>query len=187
MDFLKPVPLEQFIPTLIEIEKGVGDDVGMDKAALLAWLEEEIGSEYAQIYLAGAWVHSTDLRPYKAIQRLMDLSESLKDENRLLALNAVLNQEIRADMPPSPEQFGLITQKLYDIAPENTENGASYASVRMWLDSLTEYAMLLNEQLNVPATEAVKIAMQNYGDGVNGIFAKVYVESKLAQDLNAIQ
>ncbi|MHC4214981.1 MAG: Ig-like domain-containing protein, partial [Planctomycetota bacterium] len=151
----------------------VGQVEGVEMANL-QWLAEELGlcegdmseeeqsrcQELTQAYLAGAFLQSSDLRPHQAASQLRLLAELLHDSDgsRVTALGRVVEEFVDAPVPPSEEQISLIATAL----SEHTNDGTHYAAAGEWLDSLSEYAILLNKEIGWPQNECVEFVMGKY-------------------------
>ncbi|MHC4616844.1 MAG: autotransporter outer membrane beta-barrel domain-containing protein [Planctomycetota bacterium] len=140
----------------------------------LQWLAQELGlcegdqrgedegfcQEITQAYLAGAFLQSTDLRPYRAANRLRDLADLLHDADgsRIAALVQVVNEFVPAPVPPSDEQMTLIVSAF----EQHVNDGTHYAAAGQWLDALTEYVGILSAEIGWPADESVAFVMGKY-------------------------
>ena len=63
------------------------------------------------------------------------------------------------DMPPSPEHFTSIAQAF----ETHSDDGTHYATAEQWLDALTEYVKILNDDIGWPADESIAFVMGKYG------------------------
>ena len=117
--------------------------------------------ELTQAYLAGVFLQSTDLRPYRAARQLRKFTELLHDPDGhyVASFVRVINEFVQPDIPPSPEQFSSIAQAF--ALHEN--DGTHYATAIQWLDALTEYVAVLNTDIGWPADESIAFVMGKYG------------------------
>ena len=167
-----PVPL--VAPVGFELEDR-GEIEGVDMAALLAWLEEELGQGNVQSYLENAYLHCTDLRPYKAAARLRNLAGILKDEGglRLVALIEIVAKFVEEGSQPTEAQ---VTQIITELK--------KHKQAGEWLEALATYVSTLRTEIGWTADKSVALVMGKYGseltqDGdVRGaMFIQMYLQS----------
>ena len=167
---------EEASTTFTPVTPDVGDigQIEGTEMANLQWLAEELGlcegdmseeeqnrcQELTQAYLAGSFLQATDLRPHQAASQLRLLAELLHDADgsRVTALGRVVEEFVGVPVPPSEEQISLITTAL----SEHTNDGTHYAAAGEWLDSLSEYVVLLNTEIGWPKSECVEFVMGKY-------------------------
>jgi hypothetical protein len=116
-----------------------------NKEALMDWLTEELG---VPMYLAIAYqpTLNTDLRPYKAAEKLKEKAEILKDEGGLRVAALVE-----------------IVIKSLEKGPVTVEQIRENKSAGQWLDALAEYVRILNTEIGLSADKSVDVAMAKYG------------------------
>jgi len=164
-------------PSTPEIENA-GQMIGNRSFDDIQWMANELGlcdgdqkgedenlcQEISQAYLAGAFLQSTDLRPYRAATRLRDLVEILHDDDgtRIAGLVRTVNEFSQPDMPPSPEQFALIAQSFTD----HNNDGTHYAAAGEWLDAMMEYVAILNTDIGWSEDESIAFVMGKYGTSI---------------------
>ena len=192
-------------PPIIPEEAGFSDvlrppelpDVGPiqgDYISDLQWLAEELGlcqndepgedenqcQEITQAYLANAFLHATDLRPYQAAVELRNLVAILHDSEgtRIAALTRVVNEFVSPDAPPNNEQMASIAGAL----SSHQNDGTHYASAGQWLDALVEYVGILQRDIGWSADESVAFVMGKYGSPITeagDINVTAYVQMRL--------
>ncbi len=160
-------------PTPPEID-GIGPIEGYDN---LTWLAEELGlctgdqkgtdegqCQEMQIYMAGAFMQSSDIQPYGVANRLRELAATLYDTDgsRVAALGRVVSEFANPDLPPSPEMMTSIIA-AFDA---HTNDGTHYASAAQWVEAMTEYVIILNSDIGWDMDKSVAFIMRKYGSGI---------------------
>jgi predicted nucleic acid-binding protein len=155
----KPVPLQQ--PAISFEPEDRGEVAGADAEALMQWLAEELGASTVQVYLENAYLHSTDLRPYKVAARLMKLAAILNDEGgtRLAALTDVINEFVEAGTLPSDEQMLAVLGRLQQHSGDTT----TYGAAGEWLEALASYVGILSSEMGWATDKSVSFVMGKYG------------------------
>jgi hypothetical protein len=148
-----PAPLGTApIPTIEEINFGQGGC-----PALMAWLANEVGVQVdIQVFLAGAFISSTDCQPCESAAKLRRAATVLADEEG--SYMAAMNQVFNATVPFTPEAAASIT----------TDTGAQYALVREYIDAFVQYIAFLNDEMGSPIGDSVAYVMEKYGSGITG-------------------
>jgi hypothetical protein len=170
----KPVPL---VPPIALELKDRGEIEGVDtEALLLQWGAEEFGQGNVQSYLEGAYLHSTDLRPYEALRKLKKLVEEIlidKGGQSQAALVEIVAKHVKEGSQPTEEQICLIAVEL-----KNNE------AVWQWLKAFTDYMVILNTEIGMTAEGSVKLAMEKYGpeDMRGKLFIQMCLESSIGKD-----
>jgi filamentous hemagglutinin family protein len=178
---VRPVPLEE-PPVSFEPESR-GEVAGADLEALLQWLAEELGEDTVQTYLENAYLHSTDLRPYKVAARLMNLATVLKDSEgtRVAALATVVGEFVEQGTLPAEEQMSSIGAEL----EQHRGDGSHYAAAGEWLDALALYAEILSAEMGWSRDRSVEFVMGKYGATATGA-ADVSVTAFIQMHLEAL-
>ena len=125
--------------------------------ALMEWLANEVGVAVdVQVFVAGAFVSSTDCQPCETAARLKAAATVLTDEDgsRMAAMNQVFNPNV----PFTPEMANSIA----------TDTGPQYAAAREYIDALVEYVAILTTEMGTPMADSVAYVMQKYGSGITG-------------------
>ena len=154
---LPPAPLGVApIPALQEIVFGQGGC-----PALMEWLANEVGVAVdVKVFVAGAFVSSTDCQPCETAARLKAAATTLTDENGsyMAAMNQVFNELVSTGEPFTPE----------DAASFATNTGAQYAAAREYIDAFVLYIAILNTEMGSPVADSVAYVMEKYGSDVSG-------------------
>jgi hypothetical protein len=162
------VPLALSQPLEPEIQ---GEAEAPDMAAI-AQLLDELGIG-AQPFLARAYRPSlnTDLSLFKAAEKLLRLGLTLEDADgvRIAALIPLI-RGISETPVPVEEQMTSFVQEL-----------ASQELAGQWVNALTEYASILNNEIGLPANDSVARVMVRYGGKLTGPAENLFVEEYLAQ------
>ncbi|MBL7142763.1 MAG: hypothetical protein ISS76_00875, partial [Phycisphaerae bacterium] len=138
----------------------------------IAQLLDELGIG-AQPFLARAYRPSlnTDLSLIKAAEKLLRLGPTLEDADgtRIAALIPLIRR-ISETPVPVEEQMTSFVQELarQELAGE-------------WINALTEYAAILNNEIGLPANDSVARIMVRYGGKLTGPAENLFVEEYLAQ------
>jgi hypothetical protein len=123
----------------------------------MAWLANEVGVQVdIQVFLAGAFVSSTDCQPCESAAKLKRAATVLADESG--AYMAAMNQIFNATVPFTPEAAASIA----------TDTGAQYALVREYIDAFVQYIAVLNDEMGSPIGDSVAYVMEKYGSGITG-------------------
>ena len=107
-----------------------------------------IDEENVQTYLDAAYskMYATDLRPYKAAEKIKNYIPILADEGgtRLANLGALVNKHIASDDAiPSAEQYDSIVAELYS-------QDVQWAAAKEWLDAVVDTAGILTTEIGQP-------------------------------------
>ncbi|HUT30764.1 MAG TPA: filamentous hemagglutinin N-terminal domain-containing protein [Sedimentisphaerales bacterium] len=153
-----PVPLATPKPFEPDIRSEVES---LDETELMAWLAAEFNEPDIQMYMAAAYpsLLSTDLRPYKAAERLRDLATILKGDVQITALRAVVAESWPVDQPLDEVAAAAIAQSLSTRAGEDT----LYALAGQWINALTEYVGILNTEIGKSTDESITFVVRKYG------------------------
>jgi len=148
-----------------------GEVEGPDMDAI-AQLLDELGIG-VQPFLARAYRPSlnTDLNLYKAAEKLLKLASTLEDADgtRIAALIPLI-RGISETPVPVEEQMTSFVQEL-----------ARQELAGQWINALTKYASILNNDIGLPADGAVARVMVRYGSKLSGPAENLFVEEYLAQ------
>ncbi|MDT8304155.1 MAG: hypothetical protein RQ760_21915, partial [Sedimentisphaerales bacterium] len=165
-----PVPLVP--PKPLEQEEQ-GEIVEPDMEAI-AQLLADLGIG-VQPFLARAYRPSlnTDLNLFKAAEKLLRLRTTLEDADgtRVAALNPLI-RGILGTPVPAEEQMTSFVQEL-----------ANQELAGQWINALTEYAAILNNEIGLPTDGAVARIMVRYGGKLSGPAENMFIEEYLAQTL----
>jgi len=162
-----PVPLVVPMPLEPEVQGEVDEP---DMEALMALLDElGIG---VQPFLARAYRPSlnTDLSLFKAAEKLLRLGPILEDADgtRIAALDPLINGIIETPVPIE-EQMASFVQGL-----------ARQEIAGQWMNALSEYVAILNNEIGWPAGTSVARVMRKYGAKLTGpaerLFVQMYLE-----------
>jgi hypothetical protein len=155
---IQPVPLVP--PTPLEPEIG-GDVEGPDMEALEQLLEELGIGVQPEVSRAYRLSLNTDLRLYKAAEKLQRLIPVLDDAEgtRLAALGRLVGEVVPAEDPPTEEQMAVIAQRL----AEHVGDGTYYALAGQWIDALAEYVDILATDIGWKTDASVEFVMGKYG------------------------
>ncbi|GAI24948.1 unnamed protein product, partial [marine sediment metagenome] len=131
----------------------------IDMEALLQWLAEELGEEtIRRMYLVDAYLHSTDLRPYKAAARLMNLAAILEDANSMeLSASAAVVGKFVEEPLPFEEQINPFKSALLKYHGD----GTLYDRIE-WLDALATYVSILNTEIGWSSERSIGFVMRKY-------------------------
>jgi len=150
--------------------------------ALMTWLADELGvdEEGLQVYLANAFVYSTDCQPCILAAKLRDLALILDDPEGVgvAALAQVISEFITTPAPPSEEEMALIAEQLASHIGDDTY----YAAAEQWIDALVAYVGILTDEMGWPADKAITFVMENYGSPVtesDNAALVAYVQARL--------
>ncbi|GAF92104.1 unnamed protein product, partial [marine sediment metagenome] len=162
------------------------EEVGFGEAgcpALLSWMADELGvdEEGLQVYMANAFVFSTDCQPCVLAATLMDLSVILEDPEGIgiAALAQVISEFVTSAAPPSEEEMALIAEELSN----HVGDGTYYAAAGEWIDALVAYVGVLTDEMGWSVDDAIAFVMENYGSPVTesgNAALMTYVEARLA-------
>ncbi|MCP4257100.1 MAG: hypothetical protein GY774_06190, partial [Planctomycetes bacterium] len=150
------------IPALDEIDFGPGGC-----PALMAWLANEVGVAIdVQVFLANAFVSSTDCQPCETAARLKRAATVLGDEDgaRMAAMNQVFNELAPANAPFTPAMAASIATAFAG----RVNDGTQYASAIEYIDAFVQYIAILNTDMGSPVADSVAYVMQKYGSDVSG-------------------
>jgi hypothetical protein len=167
LDLTAPVPLVLPMPLEPEIQ---GEVERPDTEAIMQFLEE-LGLEADMPLLAAAYQESlnTDLRLYKAVEKLMRLEEILNDSTRIAVLVPLI-QGITETPVTTEEQMASFVQEL------NRQESAG-----QWINALTEFVAILNIEIGQELEASMVNAMRLYGNKLGGEDNEIFVEEYLAQ------
>ncbi|HUW19630.1 MAG TPA: hypothetical protein VMW16_10040, partial [Sedimentisphaerales bacterium] len=158
-----PVPLVPPTPLEPDIIREVEE---IDETALMQWLAAEFNEPEIQTYVADAYPQmlSTDLRPYKAAERLRNWALMLEDTEgtQVAALAQAVSEVVPPDQPPDELQMAELARRF----AEHVGDGTHYALARQWLDALTEYVGILNTEIGWAADRSVTFAVRKYASGL---------------------
>ena len=138
--------------------------------ALMEWLANEVGVAVdVQVFLAGAFVSSTDCQPCETAARLKAAATILTDEDgsHMAAMNQVFTELINSltlSAPFTPEMADSVAAAFTD--PANT--GAQYAAAREYIDAFVQYIAILNTEMGSPIGDSVAYVLEKYGSDVEG-------------------
>ena len=148
-----PAPLGAApLPTLLERVFGQGGC-----PALMEWLANELGVGVdVKVFVAGAFVSSTDCQPCETAARLKAAATVLTDEDG--SHMAAMNQVFNPNVPFTPEMANSIA----------TDAGEQYALAREYIDALVQYIAILNTEMGSPVADPIAYVMTKYGSGITG-------------------
>jgi len=162
------VPIVVSMPVELEIQSEV-EEPDFDA---IAQLLDDLGIG-AQPFLARAYRPSlnTDLSLFKAAEKLLRLGPTLEDADgtRITALIPLI-RGISETPVPVEEQMTSFVQEL-----------ARQELAGQWINALTEYTAILNNEIGLPADDSVARVMVRYGDKLTGPAENLFVEEYLAQ------
>jgi len=151
--------------------------------ALMTWLSNELGvdEEGLQVYLANAFVYSTDCQPCVIAAKLRDLAVVLEDPEGtgIAALAQVISEFVTTPAPPSEEEMAAIAERLASHIGDETY----YAAAEQWIDALVAYVGVLTDEMGWSADKAIAFVMENYGSPVTdsgNAALTAYVQARLA-------
>ena len=123
----------------------------------MEWLAAEVGvAADVKVFVAGAFVSSTDCQPCETAARLKAAAVVLTDADG--SYMAAMNQVFNPNVPFTPEMANSIA----------TDPGAKYASAREYMDALVQYIAILNTEMGSPVADSVAYVMEKYGSGITG-------------------
>jgi hypothetical protein len=144
-----PVPLVPPKPLELE-EQGEMEEPDMEA---IAQLLDELGIG-VQPFLARAYRPSlnTDLNLYKAAEKLLRFKTILEDAEgtRIAAVGSLIQGIAEAPIPTEEEMISFV-QEL-----------ANQELAGQWINALTEYATILNNEIGLPADDSVATVMRIY-------------------------
>lgn len=167
LELTDPVPWAAPRP----LEPETGDEVeGPDMDAIMQFLEK-LGLEADMPLLARAYKEtlSTDLRLYKAVEKLMRLEGILNDSSRITVLIPLI-QGITETPKTIEEQMASFDQEL-----------SRQDSAGQWVNALTEFVAILNIEIGQELEMSMRNAMRLYGNQLGGEENELFVEEFLAQ------
>jgi hypothetical protein len=135
--------------------------------ALMQWLANEVGVQVdVQVFLANAFVSSTDCQPCESAAKLKRAATVLADEDGsyLAAMNQVFNELAPADATFTPEMANSIVTAFAG----RVNDGTQYASAIEYIDAFVQYIAVLNTEMGSPVEDSVAYVMDKYGAGVSG-------------------
>jgi galactitol-specific phosphotransferase system IIB component len=138
--------------------------------ALMEWLANEVGVAVdVQVFVANAFVSSTDCQPCETAARLKAAATILTDEDgsHMAAMNQVFTELMNTmtlSAPFTPEMANSVAAALTDSA--NT--GPQYAAAREYIDAFVQYIAILNTDMGSPVADSVAYVMEKYGSDVSG-------------------
>jgi filamentous hemagglutinin family protein len=165
LGMIQAVPLVPPMPLEPEIE-GELEEPDMEA---IAQLLEELGIG-VQPFLARAYRPSlnTDLTLLKAAEKLLRLGPILEDDTRFAALVPLI-RGISETPVPIEEQMTSFVQEL-----------SRQELAGQWMNALTEYVAVLNNEIGWPANTSVARVMRKYGAKLTGpaerLFVQMYLE-----------
>ncbi len=133
----------------------------------MAWLANEVGVAVdVQVFLANAFVSSTDCQPCETAARLKRAATVLTDEDGsyMAAMNQVFNELAPATAPFTPEMANSIVTAFAG----RVNDGTQYASAIEYIDAFVQYIAILNTEMGSPVADSVAYVMEKYGAGVSG-------------------
>jgi len=157
------------------LEPEVQGEVDEPDLEALMQLLDELGIG-VQPFLALAYRPSlnTDLRLYKAAEKLLRLGPTLEDADgtRIAALVPLI-RGISETPVPIEEQMTSFVQEL-----------ARQELAGRWINALTEYVAILNNEIGWPAETSVARVMVRYGSKLTGLADRLFVEEYLARSFS---
>jgi filamentous hemagglutinin family protein len=130
--------------------------------ALVKWAAEEIGIDQrlVQIWVSNSLASTGDIQPCDACAGLKNAAKILQDADgsHIAALAQVISQFASSNTPPTEEQMASIA----DAIARNTDEDSYYAVAGEYLDALTAYIGILNDDMGFSATESVQSVTDKY-------------------------
>jgi len=133
--------------------------------ALMGWLANEVGVAVdVEVYLANAFVSSTDCQPCETAARLKRAATVLADEegSHMAAMNQVFNEVAPANAPFTPEMANSIVTAFAG----HVNDGTQYATAIEYIDAFVQYVAILNKELGSPVADSVAYVMEKYGSDI---------------------
>jgi filamentous hemagglutinin family protein len=140
----EPAPIVPPKPYELEVQEEVEEVYDEE---LLEWLAAEFNEPNVQTFVAQAHrsMLSTDLRPYKAAEKLRDFSQVLRDPE---GIQIATVHGLIPEGPLSEERMDAIMQTI---------------SQHVWVNALTEYVRILSFEIGWESESSVEFAMDKYG------------------------
>ena len=127
--------------------KWAADELNMDERMVEVWVINTLAS-------------SKGIQPCNACASLKAAATILQDAEgtHTAALAQVINEFASSTAPPSGEEMTLIAEAIAN----NTDAGSHYAAAGRYLDALTVYVGILNNEMNLSTEESVMFAAERY-------------------------
>ncbi len=169
------------LPNLPEADNFFNPQENTGPADAASWLAGQLAvanimmdTSYMAASLEDAYILETDVTQDDAVNRLRNVSQTLRNADAIVTLAQVVNQYIPADAPPTEEQMAAVGQAI----AMNLENNETYANASEWLDAMEEYVTIMTEEIGLTLDQAVAVAMGNYGPAEETNVA-MYVQARL--------
>ena len=138
--------------------------------ALMEWLANEVGVAVdVQVFLANAFVSSTDCQPCETAARLKAAAAVLTDEDgsHMAAMNQVFTELINTltlSAPFTPEMADSVAAAFNG----RVNDGTQYATAIEYIDAFVQYIAILNTEMGSPIADSVAYVLEKYGSDVSG-------------------